>query len=89
MTIHYVTAELRFSEDPASRVLAIATVAKAICVAVSEDPADATMMLLTAAVYVAQQYARPSSKIPDMLADSLGNAILAAKGFFPPVKTGP
>ena len=88
--IHYVTAELRFSEDPASRIQMIEKVAEAICEAVNQDPADCMMMLLTAAAHIAIRFAdKPPELVATVLAESLGGAILAAKGFFPPVKTGP
>ncbi len=84
MTIPVVTVELKFSEDPPSRILAIETVAKAICVAVGEDPADAIIMLLTAAAHIASKYSdKPPTLIADALADCLGDAILAARDFFP------
>ena len=82
---HRVTVELDFSEDPPSRVLAIETVAKAICEAVNQDPADCMMMLLTAAAHIAIRFTdKPPELVATVLAESLGGAILAAKGFFPP-----
>jgi hypothetical protein len=80
---YHVTIELHFSEGPRSRILAIEQVAQAICEAVGQDPADATMMLLTAASHVATQHATKPGTISDILADCLGNAIVAAKSFFP------
>ncbi len=77
------TLEAVISEEPSSRILTIERVAQAICEAVGEDAADGVMMLLTAAAHIAQQHARKGVKVEDALADSLGNAILAAKSFFP------
>jgi hypothetical protein len=68
---------------PCDRVLAIEAVAKAICESVGEDPADGTMMLLTAAVHIAMQHSDKSIKdIATLLAECLGCAIVAADDFF-------
>ncbi|MDI6835411.1 MAG: hypothetical protein QMD99_06820 [Rhizobiaceae bacterium] len=69
--------------DPQGRVLAIEAAAKAICQSAGTDPADAIMMLLTAAAHLAAVY---SGKTADQnimtLASCLGNATVAADDFF-------
>lgn len=70
---------------PQERVLAVETAAEAICKQAQQDPADATMALLTAAVHLAHQYMpKPVSaaQLGDLLATSLGAAIVAADDFF-------
>jgi hypothetical protein len=67
-------------KEPRSRVRAIAAVARMICEEIGEDSADgATMMLLTAAAWIVLDHATDKTKAPDILADALGNAIIAAK----------
>lgn len=69
--------------DPRDRVLAIEVIAHAICEHVGEDAADGTMMLLTAAAHIAMQNSdKPIERIADVLARCLGEAIVAAEGFF-------
>jgi hypothetical protein len=69
--------------NPRARVLAMEAAAEAICREIDEDPAEGAMMLLTAAVHVAMRHARDPSDIENIMADALGNAIIAARGFFP------
>jgi hypothetical protein len=69
--------------DPRLRVLAIERVAQAICESVEQDAADGTMMLLTAAAHIASRHSKkPARDIADVLADCLGNAIVAADDWF-------
>lgn len=69
--------------DPRDRVLALEATTRAICEEVGLDPAEGTMMLLTAAVHMAITYsAKPIRDIAPVLADALGCAIVAADDFF-------
>jgi hypothetical protein len=73
----------KVTADPRTRVLAIEAAAQALCEAVGEDPAEATMMLLTAAVHITMKSSdKPINEITLLLAECLGNAIIAADGFF-------
>lgn len=74
----------KVSNDPRDRVLALEAVARAICERAGQDPADCTMMLLTAAVHMASTYSRPTSfeNRMNMLAKALGAATVAADDFF-------
>lgn len=72
--------------NPKDRILAIEAAAKAICQSINQDPADATMCLLTAAVHTAMKYAIPGTDIQDLMANSLFEAITCAQGFFPTEK---
>jgi hypothetical protein len=73
----------KVSDDPRDRVLAMEAAAKAICERVGQDPADGTMMLLTAAVHIAMQHSdRTIQDIAPRLAECLGYAIVAAHDFF-------
>ena len=73
----------KVSHDPKDRVLAIEAVTRSICESVGQDPADGTMMLLTAAVHLAMQYSdRTIQDIAPVLAECLGDAIIAADDFF-------
>jgi len=69
--------------DPRARVLAIEAAAKAICQRVGTDPADAIMMLMTAAAHLYSVHSgKPSSEGIMHLAKSLGYATVAADDFF-------
>lgn len=69
--------------DPRQRVLALEAATQAICESVGQDPADGTMMLLTAACHVAMKHSGKSAKaLLDTLAYSLGCATVAADDFF-------
>jgi hypothetical protein len=69
--------------DPQARVLAIEAAAKAICKEAGTDPADAIMMLMTAAAHLYTVYSgKPSSEGILHLAHSLGCATVAADDFF-------
>lgn len=69
--------------DPRERVLALEAATRAICESVGEDPADGTMMLLTAAVHMAMTYSeKPMKDLLPFLAETLGHAASAADGFF-------
>ncbi len=70
-------------KDPQTRVLAIEAAAKAICQQAGTDPADAIMMLMTAAAHLFSVYSgKPSSENILHLAHSLGCAAIAADDFF-------
>ena len=69
--------------DPKDRVLALEAATRAICEEVGLDPAEGTMMLLTAAVHLASQYSsKPAKQMIETLAYSLGCATVAADDFF-------
>ena len=70
-------------KDPQTRVLAIEATAKAICQEAGTDPADAIMMLMTAAVHLFRVYSDKTTG-DDMLALAkvLGAAIVASDDFF-------
>lgn len=69
--------------DPRSRVLALEAVTQSICERLDMDPAEGTMMLLTAAVHIAMKHSdKPIKDIGPLLASALGDAIVAADGFF-------
>lgn len=69
--------------DPQNRILAIEAATKAICQQAGLDPADGTMMLLTAAVHLATKHSdKPIKDIAPVLAGCLGDAIVAADDFF-------
>lgn len=82
----------RVPKDPQTRVLAVEAAAKAICQKAGTDPADAVMMLMTAACHLYTVYSgRPSSDGIVHLASTLGYATVAADDFFKlkaAVKTG-
>lgn len=70
-------------KDPQARVLAIEAAAKAICQEAGTDPADAIMMLMTAAAHLFTVHSgKPSSESILHLAHSLGCATVAADDFF-------
>jgi hypothetical protein len=69
--------------DPRNRVLALEAATRAICEQSGQDPADGTMMLLTAAVHMASQYTKqPIPQMVQTLAYALGTATVAADDFF-------
>lgn len=68
--------------DPRERVLMLEAVVRTICESIGEDPAEGTMMLLTAAAHMARKYSRPGVSIERTLAETLGAAIVAADEFF-------
>jgi hypothetical protein len=73
----------KLDPDPRSRILALEAVTQSICERFGMDPAEGTMMLLTAAVHIAMKHSdRPLRQIDLTLASSLGAAIVAAEGFF-------
>ncbi|PWE55910.1 hypothetical protein DEM27_10660 [Metarhizobium album] len=70
-------------KDPQGRVLAIEAAAKAICQSAGTDPADAVMMLMTAACHLYTVHSGKSSADSiTHLAHSLGCATVAADDFF-------
>lgn len=69
-------------KDPRTRVLAIEAATRSICEHAGTDPADAVMMLLTAAVHISRQMQKPGSNIEVTVAHALGAAIVAADDFF-------
>jgi len=78
-----VTINGRLSPDPKDRILAIEAVMQSICQRFGQDPADGTMMLLTAAVHMASRHSgRPIQTLAPVLAECLGAAIVAADDFF-------
>lgn len=69
--------------DPRNRILAIEAATKAICEQAGEDPAEGTIMLLTAAVHVAMKHSgKPIKDTALHMANALGFAIVAADDFF-------
>jgi hypothetical protein len=69
--------------DPRQRILAIEAATKAICDEVGQDPADGVMMLLTAAAHISMRHSEaPPDVTAKLLAAALGDAIVAADGFF-------
>jgi len=69
--------------NPQGRVLAIEAAAKAICQQAGTDPADAIMMLMTAAAHLFTVYSGKSSSENILhLASTLGHATVAADDFF-------
>ncbi len=78
-----VNMNVKMSDDPKSCILAIEAVTREICRNTGRDPAEGTMMLLTAAVHMMNTYA--GSPIKDQvtaLGTALGSAIVAADDFF-------
>lgn len=76
--------------NPQQRVLAIEAVAKSICQHAGTDPADAIMMLMTAAAHIfTTQTGKPATGNILSLAHTLGCATVAADDFFKlkPVET--
>lgn len=70
-------------KDPQARVLAVEAAAKAICQQAGTDPADAIMMLMTAAAHLFRVYSgKTSGDDMLMLAKVLGAAIVASDDFF-------
>lgn len=75
--------------DPKVRILAVEAAAKAICEQSGQDPADAVMMLLTAAVHIATKHSdKPVRDVSMAVGNSLGHAIVAADDFFKLRKVG-
>lgn len=74
----------KLDPDPRSRILALEAVTQSICEQFDMDPAEGTMMLLTAAVHIAVKHAgpKPINETATVLANALGHAIVAADGFF-------
>lgn len=73
----------KVTTDPRDRILAIEAVTKAICQKTGQDPAEGIMMLLTAAAHLMATYSGKSADQNIMaLANSLGNATVAADDFF-------
>jgi hypothetical protein len=68
--------------DPRTRVRAIEAATRAICQQAGQDPADGTMMLLTAAAHLHSQYIKPGVDPMISLAQALGAATVAADDFF-------
>ena len=69
-------------DHPRTRVLFLAKVTEAFCKQIGTDPAEGTIMLLTAATYIAMRHIKLTGNLENTLADGLGNAIIAAKDFF-------
>lgn len=78
-----ITIKGKAPTDPRQRVLAIEAAVQAICQGVGEDPADAVMVLLTAAAHMTSKHTRlPPNRMIEHLASSLGYATVAADNFF-------
>lgn len=78
-----ITIHGKIDADPRTRILALEAVTQSICEKVGMDPAEGTMMLLTAAVHIAMKHSeKPTRDISLTLANALGAAIVAADGFF-------
>lgn len=79
-----ITIEGKLDPDPRSRVLALEAVTQSICEQFDMDPAEGTMMLLTAAVHIAVKHSggKPINGTSLLLANALGHAIVAADDFF-------
>ena len=74
---------------PKDHVLAIEHFVKVLCKASGKDPAEATMMLLTAAAHLSISYSKlPVETTIPQLGTALGLAAGAAVGWWPP-KQGP
>ncbi|WP_269581870.1 hypothetical protein [Roseibium sp. Sym1] len=72
-----------FISDPHKAVLDIEEKVREICEREGTDPAEGTMLLLTAACHMADTYSRkPVKEWAPVLAESLGHAIVAADEFF-------
>lgn len=75
--------------DPQSRVMAVESAARAVCEKTGQDPAEAVMMLLTAAAHLYLTYSKKSPKEACTgLSSALGSAIVAADDFFKIRKVG-
>ncbi len=73
----------KLSPDPKDRILALEAVTRSICERYGMDPAEGTMMLLTAAVHMASVYSKvPTKQMVMTLAKCLGAATIAADDFF-------
>lgn len=69
--------------DPRQRVLLIEAALKSICTSANQDPADGIMVLLTAAAHLSAQHTKNDvNSTMRLLAECLGNAIVAADDFF-------
>lgn len=78
-----ITINGKLDADPRSRILALEAVTQSICERFGMDPAEGTMMLLTAAVHIAHKHSDKSTDdISLALATALGSAIVAADEFF-------
>jgi hypothetical protein len=79
----FLVAAKRQLSDPRARVLHAEEAVRSLCQLAGEDPADAVMVLLTAAAHLNSVY---SVKSPDdtmkALAKALGCATVAAEEFF-------
>lgn len=76
-----ITGEIH--DDPRSRVLAFEAAARAICERTGHDPAEAVMMLLTAAVHMHGTYSKkPVNEVATSIAHALGHALVAADDMF-------
>lgn len=77
-----VTLEGKLTDDPKAAILAIEAVTRTICQETGKDPAEGTMMLLTAAAHILMQYQKPGTDTLLSLAAALGHATVAAEDFF-------
>lgn len=74
---------VKMSDEPKSCILAIEAVTREICRNTGRDPAEGTMMLLTAAAHLMNTYSpRPIKEQAAALTNALVDALLAADGFF-------
>lgn len=68
--------------SPRERVLAVEATAEGLSRSVGEDPADAILTLLVAAVHIAMQHGEETDIAAGMMS-VIGNAVDAAERFFP------
>tara|TARA_Y100000310_G_scaffold318107_1_gene371770 strand:+ start:35 stop:298 length:264 start_codon:yes stop_codon:yes gene_type:complete len=70
-------------EDPRKAILKIEACVREICEEQGADPAEGTMLLLTAAAHMTDTYTNQSAKEWSItLAECLGAAMVAAHDFF-------
>ncbi len=78
-----VNMNIKITDDPKDCILAIEAVTREICSNTGCDPAEGTMMLLTAAVHMANTYsAHPLKDQATAMTYALMDAIVAADDFF-------
>lgn len=72
-----ITVEVDGGEDPTERVLAMEQIARRYCEDAGLDPAEAIMMLLSAAARIHIARAKNPGRAPEALAHALTHAITA------------
>ena len=69
--------------DPRKAILEIETKVREVCEEAGADPAEGTMLLLTAAAHMTMTYSRKPPEVWSRgLAEALGYAMVAAHDFF-------